>query len=58
MATKFKVTGLIYFTVQTNKLCPEKFVDSVWYIKYITARNDEERDILVEFMERERDKII
>jgi hypothetical protein len=56
MGTKVSVTGLTDVAVQTSQLCPGKYVaaayDNDWYIGCIIAYNDEECDILVQFMER------
>jgi hypothetical protein len=52
MDTKVSVTGLIDVAVQISQLCPGKYVATAYDSGCITARNGEECDILVKFMER------
>jgi hypothetical protein len=55
MGTKVTVTGLTDVAVQTSHLCPGKYIAAVyndWYFRCIIANNDEECDILIQFVQR------
>jgi hypothetical protein len=62
MGTKVSITRLTDVAAETRYLCPGKYVPTVhdidWYTGCITTDNDEEYDILVKFMKRERQDIL